>query len=40
VDPPWQFFLKPLTPPRNFGKNILYPLPWIFNPYASIIMFL
>ena len=35
--PPWQFFLKPLTPPRNFDKNIPYPLPWIFNPCASMI---
>ncbi len=33
---PWQFFLKPLTPPRNFGKNIPYPLPWIFNQCASM----
>ncbi len=24
------------TPPWNFGKNILYPLPWIFNPCASM----
>jgi hypothetical protein len=23
--PPWQFFLKPLTPPRDFGKNFNYP---------------
>jgi hypothetical protein len=36
--PPRQFFLKPLTPPRNFGKNIPYPLPWIFNPCASMDM--
>ncbi len=34
--PPWQFLLNPLTPPRNFGKNIPYPLPWIFNPCASM----
>jgi hypothetical protein len=25
-------------PPRNFGKNIPYPLPWIFNPCASILI--
>ncbi len=30
--PPWQFFLKALTPPRDFGKNFKYPPPpfWIF----------
>ncbi len=35
--PPLQIFLKPLTPPRNFGKNIPYPLPWISNPCASMV---
>jgi hypothetical protein len=38
--PPWQFFLKPLTPPWDFGKNFKYPPPpgphWIFNPCASM----
>ncbi len=24
------------TPPGNIGKNIPYPLPWIFNPCASM----
>jgi hypothetical protein len=23
-------------PPRDFGKNFRYPLPWIFNPCASM----
>jgi hypothetical protein len=32
--PAWQCFLKALT--RNFGKNLSYPLPWIFNPSASL----
>jgi hypothetical protein len=26
--PPWQFFLKPMTPPpRDFGENFKYPHP-------------
>jgi hypothetical protein len=29
-------FPETLDPPRNFGKNIPYPLPWIFNPCASM----
>ncbi len=36
MDPPWQFFLKPLTPPREFGKIFKYPPPWIFNLCASM----
>jgi hypothetical protein len=28
--------LDPPPPPWNFGKNIPYPLPWIFNPCASM----
>jgi hypothetical protein len=33
--PPWHFFLKPLTPPRDFGKKLqVPPPPWIFNPCA------
>ena len=24
------------NPHVNFGKNLSYPLPWIFNPCASI----
>ena len=27
-----------LDPPRDFGKNIRDPLPWIFNPCASMHM--
>ncbi len=34
--PPWQFFLKALTPPRDFGKNFKYTLPWTVNPCASM----
>jgi hypothetical protein len=34
--PPWQFFLKALTPLGILSKNIRYPLPWIFNPCASM----
>jgi hypothetical protein len=30
--PPWQFLLKPLTPPRDFGKNFKYPPPLDFQP--------
>ncbi len=29
-------FPESLDPNRNFGKNIPYPLPWIFNPCASM----
>jgi len=29
-----KFFPKSLDPP---GKNLSYPLPWIFNPCASMI---
>ncbi len=29
--PPGNFFLKALTSPRDFGENLSYPLPWIFN---------
>jgi hypothetical protein len=25
--PPWQFFLKPLTPPKDFGKTSSTPPP-------------
>jgi hypothetical protein len=32
--PTWQFFLKALPSPRDFGKNLTYPPPWIFNPCA------
>jgi hypothetical protein len=35
-DPPWQFFLKALTPLGILAKNIRYPLPWIFNLCASM----
>ena len=35
---PLAIFPKTLDPPRNFGKNIPYPLPWIFNPCASMIV--
>jgi hypothetical protein len=34
--PPQAIFPETLDPPRNFGKNIPYHLPWIFNPCASI----
>jgi hypothetical protein len=35
--PPLAIFPETLDPPpRNFGKNIPYPLPWIFNPCASM----
>jgi hypothetical protein len=35
--PPQEIFPESLDPPpRNFGKNIRYPLPWIFNPCASM----
>ncbi len=34
--PPLTIFPETLDPPRNFGKNIRYPLPWIFNPCASM----
>jgi hypothetical protein len=34
--PPRQFFLKALTPLGILAKNIRYPLPWIFNPCASM----
>jgi hypothetical protein len=34
--PPQAIFPESLDPPRNFGKNIPYPLPWIFNPCASM----
>ncbi len=37
VGPPSQFFLKALTPPRDFGKNVRYPFPWILNQCASIV---
>ncbi len=30
-------FPESLDPPRDFGKNIGYPPPWIFNPCASMI---
>jgi hypothetical protein len=36
--PPQAIFPESLDPPRNFGKNIPYPLPWIFNPCASIVV--
>jgi hypothetical protein len=36
--PPQAIFPESLDPPRNFGKNIRYPLPWIFNPCASMLM--
>jgi hypothetical protein len=36
--PPQAIFPESLDPPpRNFGKNIPYPLPWIFNPCASMV---
>jgi hypothetical protein len=37
--PPLAIFPETLDPPppRNFGKNIPYPLPWIFNPCASML---
>jgi hypothetical protein len=38
-NPHGNFVLKALTlspPPRDFGKNLSFPLPWIFNPCASI----
>ncbi len=31
---PWQFFPETLDPP---DANLSYPLPWIFNPCASMI---
>jgi hypothetical protein len=35
--PPQATFPETLDHPlRNFGKNIPYPLPWIFNPCASM----
>jgi hypothetical protein len=34
--PPWQFFLKPLTLLRDFGKIFKYTPPWIFNTCASM----
>ena len=37
--PPLAIFPETLDPPRNFGKNIPYPLPWIFNPCASMFVF-
>jgi hypothetical protein len=27
---------EPQDTPRNFGKNLSYPVPWIFNPNASM----
>ncbi len=36
--PPQAIFPASLDPPRNFGKNIRYPLPWRFNPCASNII--
>jgi hypothetical protein len=36
-EPPTQFFLKALTPQGILAKNIRYPLPWIFNPCASMV---
>jgi hypothetical protein len=35
--PPLAIFPETLDPPRNFGKNIPYPLPWIFNQCASMV---
>jgi hypothetical protein len=36
--PPLAIFPETLAPPpRNFGRNIPYPLPWIFNPCASMV---
>jgi hypothetical protein len=36
-EPPGSFSWKPFPPPpRDFGKNLSYPLPWIFNPCASM----
>jgi hypothetical protein len=35
--PPCNFIWKALTP-RNFGKNLSYPLLWIFNPRASMVI--
>jgi hypothetical protein len=34
--PPRQFFLKALTPLGILATNNRYPLPWIFNPCASM----
>jgi hypothetical protein len=35
--PPLAIFPETLDhPPMNFGKNIPNPLPWIFNPCASM----
>jgi hypothetical protein len=34
--PPLAIFPESLNPPRDFGKNFRYPLPWIFNPCASM----
>ncbi len=35
--PPLAIFPETLDPPpRNFGKNIPNPPPWIFNPCASM----
>jgi hypothetical protein len=38
--PPPAIFLESLDPPppREFGKNFSYPLPWIFNPCASMMI--
>jgi hypothetical protein len=33
--PPWQFFLKALAP-QGFWQKLELPLPWIFNPSASM----
>jgi hypothetical protein len=33
--PPWQFCLEILDPP---SKNLSYPLPWIFNLCASMVL--
>ncbi len=35
--PPQAIFPESLDPPRNFGKNIRYSLPWIFNLCAAML---
>jgi hypothetical protein len=34
--PPLEIFPESLNPPGILAKNIRYPLPWIFNPCASM----
>jgi hypothetical protein len=38
IGTPLAIFPESLDPPRYFGKNLSYPLPWIFKPCASMLI--